>query len=69
MMIADINGLCLQKIYVNFLISTLKSNEKGGVGVIYQLYNFILNTAITQKTSHQLILTNMHTENNMSVSC
>ena len=33
MMIVDINGLCLQKIYVNFLISTLKSNEKGGGGV------------------------------------
>ena len=24
MMIVDINGICLQKIYVNFLISTLK---------------------------------------------
>ena len=33
---------------------------------MYQLYNFILNTAITQITSHQLILTNMHTENNVS---
>ena len=31
----------------NFLISALKSSEKG-VGVIYQLYDFILNTTITQ---------------------
>ena len=32
MMIVDINSLCLQKVDVNFLISTLKKN---GVGVIY----------------------------------
>ena len=34
MMIVDINSLCLQKINVNFLISTLKSNEKGVRGNI-----------------------------------
>ena len=33
-MIVNINGLCLLKINVNFLISTLKSNEKGGRGNI-----------------------------------
>ena len=31
-MIVYIKSLCLQKIYVNFLISTLKSNERGGGG-------------------------------------
>ena len=40
-MIVYIKSLCLQKTDVNFLISTLKSNEKGGIGVIYQLYYFI----------------------------
>ena len=34
MTILDINCLCLQTIYVNFLISTLKSSEKGGRGII-----------------------------------
>ena len=38
-LIVDIKRLYLQK-NANFLISALKSSEKG-VGVIYQLYNFI----------------------------
>ena len=33
-MIVDINGLCLQKKDANFLISALKSSEKGGRGNI-----------------------------------
>ena len=67
MMIVDIKSLCLQK-RCYFLISALKSSEKG-VGVIYQLYNFILNTTITQNNFNQLIFANLHIENNTFVSC
>ena len=46
-MIVDIHGLCLQK---KMLISLYQHYRvaKKGVGVVYQLYNFILKTTITQ---------------------